>query len=321
MKAIAYSKYGSPDVLRFAETGKPIPSDFEVLVRVRAASVNPYDWHFMRGAPFVLRLMSGLRQPSFTQLGVDVAGDVEALGPHVTQFKVGDEVFGMGRGTFAEYVCVSESALVLKAPNVSFAQAASVPLAGLTALQGLRDKGHLLPGQTVLINGAAGGVGTFAVQIAKVIGADVTGICSTRNVELVRSLGADKVIDYTREDFTTSPKRYDVVLDCVGNHSLTQCRRVLNQKGIFVGVGGMNGRWIGPLLGLVRAPLLSLFVSQTLVVLQARRSKADLTILRDLLATGSATPFIERSYGLMEVPAAIRHLEGGHARGKVVIAM
>jgi NADPH:quinone reductase-like Zn-dependent oxidoreductase len=321
MKAIVYSNYGSPDVLRCEDVEMPTPGDFEVLVRVRAASVNPYDLHFMRGTPYLLRLGAGLLNPKVTRLGADVAGNVEAVGRNVTQFKPGDEVFGMGRGTFAEYVCISESALVTIAPNMTFSQAASVPLAGFTAIQGLRDKGHLRAGQRLLINGAAGGVGTFAVQIAKSMSADVTGVCGTRNADLVRSIGAHQVIDYTREDFTTGARHYDVILDCIGNHSLLRCRRVLNRDGIYVGVGGKNGRWIGPLLGMISAPLVSKLVSQTLVVVQARRNKADLTILRDLLAAGSVTPVIERFYQLQEVPSALRHLEGGHARGKLVIVL
>ena len=234
MKAIVYHNYGSPDVLRFEEIEKPIAGDNEVLIKVRAASVNPLDWHFMRGTPYLVRLMAGLRKPKVTRLGVDVAGQVEAVGRNVTQFKPGDEVFGSCRGAFAEYACAPPSrALVMKPDNVTFEQAASVPVAAFTALQGLRDKGHIQPGQKVLINGAAGGVGTFAVQIAKSFGADVTGVCSTRNVDMVRSIGADQVIDYTQEDFTKSGQRYDLIFDCVGNHSLSACRRVLNPKGIL----------------------------------------------------------------------------------------
>jgi NADPH:quinone reductase and related Zn-dependent oxidoreductases len=321
MKAIVYSNYGSPDVLRCEDVETPTPGDYEVLVRVRAASVNPYDLHFMRGTPYLLRLGAGLRNPKVTRLGADVAGTVESVGRNVTQFRPGDDVFGMGRGTFADYVCISESALVTIAPNMTFEQAASVPLAAFTAIQGLRDKGRLQAGQKVLINGAAGGVGTFAVQIAKAMGADVTGVCGTRNADLARSIGADHVVDYTREDFTASATRYDVMLDCIGNHSLLRCRRALNREGIYVGVGGKNGRWIGPLFGMISAPLVSKFVSQTLVVLQARRNKADLTILRDLLAAGRVTPVIERCYELKEIPSALRHLEGGHARGKLVILL
>ena len=234
MKAIVYYNYGSPDVLKCDVIEKPIPGDNEVLIKVRAASVNPLDWHFMRGTPYLLRLMAGLRKPTDTRLGVDVAGQVEAVGRNVTQFKPGDEVFGSCRGAFAECTCAPESALVLKPVNVTFEQAASVPVAAFTALQGLRDKGHIQPWQKVLINGAAGGVGTFAVQIAKSFGAEVTGVCSTRNVDMVRSIGADRVIDYTQEDFTKMGQLFDLFFDAVGNHSLLACRRVLSTKGIYV---------------------------------------------------------------------------------------
>ncbi len=237
MKAIVYSNYGSPDVLRCEVIEKLTPKDDEVLIKVRAASVNPYDWHFMRGLPYFLRLRVGLRKPKDTRLGVDAAGQVETIGRNVTQFKPGDEVFGLCRGAFAEYACASESKLARKQGNVTFEQAASVPIAGLTALQGLRDKGQLQPGQKVLINGAAGGVGTFAVQIAKSFGAEVTGVCSTRNVDMVRSIGADHVIDYTQEDFTKKEQRYDLILDCIANHSLSAFRRVLTGCGKSRGGG------------------------------------------------------------------------------------
>lgn len=320
MKAIVYHNYGSPDVLKCEEIEKPTPGDDEVLIRVRAASVNPLDWHFMRGTPYFVRIPAGLRKPKVTRLGVDVAGQVEAVGRNVTQFKPGDEVFGSCRGAFAEYACTSESALVMKPDNVTFEQAASVPVAAYTALQGLRDKGQIQPGQKVLINGAAGGVGTFAVQIAKWFGADVTGVCSTRNVEMVRSIGADQIIDYTQEDFTKRGQRYDLLFDCVGNHSLLACRRVLNPKGIYIAVGGPSGRWmIGPLASGITALVLSRFVSQKLVMVLARRSKEDLTIMRELMEAGKVTPIIDKRYRLSEVPEAIRYLEEGHARGKVVI--
>ena len=237
MKAIVYHCYGSPDVLRFEEIEKPTAGDNEVLIKVRAASVNPYDWHFMRGTPYLVRMMAGLRKPKATRLGADVAGRVEAVGRNVTQFKPGDDVFGTCVGAFSEYVCVSESALVMKPDTVTFEQAASVPIAAFTALQGLRNGGQIQSGQKVLINGAAGGVGTFAVQIAKSFGAAVTGVCSTRNVEMVRSIGADCVIDYTQEDFTKRGQSYDLMLDCIGNHSLSACRRVLNPSGIYIPAG------------------------------------------------------------------------------------
>ncbi len=322
MKAIVYSNYGSPDVLKCEGIEKPTARDDEVLIKVRAASVNPVDWHFMRGTPYFVRILAGLRKPKITRLGVDVAGQVEAVGRNVTQFKPGDEVFGSCRGAFAEYACTSESALVTKPNNVTFEQAASVPVAAFTALQGLRDKGQIQPGQKVLINGAAGGVGTFAVQIAKWFGADVTGVCSTRNVDMVRSIGADRVIDYTREDFTKSGQRYDLIFDSVGNHSLLACRRVLNPKGIYIQVGGPSGRWmIGPLARAITAPVLSRFVSQKLSMVLARSSKEDLTIMHDLLKAGKVTPVIDKRYTLSEVPQAIRYLEEGHARGKVVITL
>ena len=321
MKAIVYYNYGSPDVLKCEEIEKPTAGDNEVLIRVRAASVNPFDWHFMRGTPYMVRIQAGLRKPKDKRLGVDVAGQVEAVGRNVTQFRPGDEVFGACRGAFAEYACASESALVMKPDNVTFEQAASAPVAAFTALQGLRDKGQIQPGQKVLINGAAGGVGTFAVQIAKWFGADVTGVCSTRNADMVRSIGADRVIDYTQEDFTKSGQRYDLFFDCVGNHSLLACRRVLNPKGIYIVVGGPDGRWLGPLARMIKTLVLSWFVSQNLVMFLAKRSKEDLTIMHELMKAGKVTPVIDKRYKLSEVPEAIRYLEEGHARGKVVITL
>jgi NADPH:quinone reductase-like Zn-dependent oxidoreductase len=322
MKAAVYTSYGPPDVVQITDVEKPIPDDNEVLISVRAASVNPYDWHFMRGLPYVLRLMAGLRKPKDTRLGADVAGQVEAIGRNITQFNAGDEVFGTSRGAFAEYARASESTLAMKPKGVTFEQAASVSIAALTALQGLRDKGRIQPGQKVLINGAAGGVGTFAVQIAKSFGADVTGVCSTRNVEMVRSIGANQVVDYTHEDFTRSGRRYDIILDAVGNHSLSACRRVLNSKGMLVMAGGTAGRWmIGPLTRGVTAGVMSRFTSQNMVGILAKPNKGDLTILGELIATGKVTPVIDRRYSLSEVPQAIRYLEAGHARGKVVITL
>ncbi|MGA3292526.1 MAG: NAD(P)-dependent alcohol dehydrogenase [Candidatus Acidiferrales bacterium] len=323
MKAAVSSQYGPPDVVRIVDVEKPVPKDNEVLIKVRAASVNPLDWHIMRGKPYVMRAMGGLRKPKRPQLGVDVAGEVEAVGKNVTRFKPGDKVFGgwLGLWTFAEYACVPEPALVIKPGSVTFEQAASVPVAAFTALQGLRDKGHIEPGQKVLINGAAGGVGTFAVQIAKWLGSDVTGVCSTRNVDMVRSLGADRVIDYTQEDFTKSGKRYDVILDAVGNHSLSAFRRVLNPKGICVIAAGPDGRWLGPLSRFITALALSPFVSQKLVPFIARPNKEDLTVMCELMKAGKVTPVIDKRYRLSEVAEAIRYLEEGHARGKVVITL
>ncbi len=322
MEAIVYRNYGSPDVLKYEEIEKPIPADNELLVRVRAASVNPLDCHYMRGTPYVVRMQAGLRKPKVTRLGVDFAGTIEAVGRNVTQFKPSDEVFGGRTGALAEYVCVREDrAVVLKPANLTFEQAASVPIAAITALQGLRDKGKIQPGQKVLINGASGGVGTFAVQIAKSFGADVTGVCSARNVDMIRSIGADRVIDYTKEDFSKSGQRYDLILDCFANHSLSACRRILNPKGIYIAVGGPVGSMIGLLASLITALVLSLFVSQKFVMLLAGLNREDLTILRDLMQAGKVTPVIDKRYRLSEVPEAIRYLEEGHARGKVVITL
>jgi NADPH:quinone reductase-like Zn-dependent oxidoreductase len=321
MKAISYNRYGSPDVLKCEEVAKLAAGDNEVLIRVRAAAVNPYDWHFLRGQPYAVRIAAGgLRRPKDSRLGADVAGEIEAVGRNIRQFKPGDRVFGSCKGAFAEYACAPESKLAMKPDNVTFEQAASAPIAAYTALQGLRDKGKLQPGQKVLINGAAGGVGTFAVQIAKSFGAEVTGVCSTRNVEMVRSIGADQVVDYTQENFTTSARRYDVILDCVGNHSFSECRRVLNPRGIYVGAGGTSDNWmIGPLTRAIKALVLSWFVSQKPVMVLAKPSKEDLAIMGELMATGRVTPVIDKRYSLTQVPEAIRYLEAGHARGKVVI--
>jgi len=323
MKAVVYYNYGSPDVLKYEKIEKPTAGDDEVLVKVHAASVNPYDWHFMRAHRTSFVYWPELLKPSITRLGVDVAGRVEAVGTNVTQFKPGDEVFRACRGAFAEYACASDQALVAKPDNVTFEQAASVPIAAITALQGLRNKGDIQPGQKVLINGAAGGVGTFAVQIAKWFGADVTGVCSTRNVEMVRSIGADRVADYTQEDFTISERRYDLIFDCVGNHSLSACRRVLLPKGTYIAVGGPSGRWmIGAFARAIMAPMLLWFVSQNLVMVLAKPSKEDLSIMRELMGAGKViTTVIDKRYELSEVPEAIRYLEEGHARGKVVITL
>jgi len=326
MKAVVYTDYGSPDVLEIRDVKKPVPNNDQVLVKVRAASINPLDWHFIEGTPYIMRAMGiGLRRPKIPRLGVDMAGQVEAVGKNVTQFKPGDEVFGGKTGAFAEYVCVfADRAVALKPANLTFEQAASVPIAAITALQGLRDKGKIQPGQKVLINGASGGVGTFAVQIAKSFGADVTGVCSTRNVDMVRSLGADQVIDYTKEDFTKGAQRYDLILDNVANHSLLECRRALKSKGIYVliGGGGTNDQGlIGPLANPIKAMLLSPFVSQKMGMMLAELNKKDLTILGDLMQSGKMTPVIDRTYPLSQIAEAIRYLEQGHARGKVVITV
>lgn len=325
MKAIVYCDYGSTDVLRLEEVAKPVPTDDQILVKVRAAGVNPFDWHYMRGTPYIMRMEIGLRKPKSSRLGIDFAGTVETVGRKVTQFKPGDEVFGGRSGALAEYVVArADKAVVRKPANINFEQAASVPIAAITALQGLRDTGKIQPGQKVLINGASGGVGTFAVQIAKSLGAEVTGVCSGRNAEMVRSLGADRVIDYTKEDFTKGTQHYDVILDNVGTQPLLSFKRVLQPKGICVLIGGGGpdeGRWIGPMSRPIKALLLSPFVSQKFVMLLADMNKKDLTTLADLMQTGKVTPVIDRRYRLSQVPEAIRYLEEGHARGKVVITM
>src|SRR6266704_1869170 len=288
MKAVVYTDYGSPDVLQIRDIKKPVPNDDQILIKVRAVSVNPLDWHFIEGTPYIMRALGvGLRKPKDPRLGVDMAGQVEAVGKNVTQFKPGDEVFGGRNGAFAEYVCArADRAVALKPANITFEQAASVNIAGITALQALRDKGKVQAGQKVLINGASGGVGTFAVQIAKSFGANVTGVCSTRNVDLVQSLGADQVIDYTKEDFTKNAQRYDVILDNVANHSLLECRRVLKPKGIYVLIGGGRPNeqgLIGPLAKPIKAMLLSPFVSQKMGMMMADTNQKDLNVLGDLM--------------------------------------
>jgi NADPH:quinone reductase-like Zn-dependent oxidoreductase len=325
MKAIVYCDYGLAN-LKLAAIAKPTPTDDQILVKVHAASVNPLDWHFIEGTPMIMRALGvGLRKPKDTRLGVDFAGTVEAVGKNVTQFKPGDEVFGGRDGAFAEYVCPrADRAVTLKPANITFEQAASVNIAGITALQAVRDKGKVQAGQKVLINGASGGVGTFAVQIAKSFGADVTGVCSTRNLDMVRSLGADHVIDYTKEDFAKGDQRYDVILDNVPNHSLSECRRVLNPQGKYVMIGGggpNDNRWIGPFGRLIQALVVSPFVSQKMGMMMAELKKSDLTILGDMMQSGKLKPVIDRTYKLSELPAAIAYLEEGHARGKVVITV
>src|SRR6266481_4491646 len=325
MKAIVYSDYGLSN-LKLENIEKPTPNDDQILVKVRAASINPYDWHFVEGTPYIMRMMGvGLRKPKDIQLGVDFAGTVEAVGKNVTQFKPGDDVFGGRGGAFAEYVCRrAEGAVALKPANLTFEQAASVNIAGITALQALRDKGKVQPGQKVLINGASGGVGTFAVQIAKSFGADVTGVCSTRNVDLIKSLGADQVIDYTTEDFTKSADRYDVMLDNVGNRSLSECRQVLTPNGKYVLIGGGGAGDQGFLGGLGKAlwaMVFSKFVNQQMGMMMADANHNDLTILADMMQSGKLKPVIDRTYKLEQVPDAIRYVEQGHARGKVVITV
>lgn len=324
MKAIVYYNFGPPDVLRLEEIDKPVPTDDQLLIRVRAASVNPLDWHYLEGLPYIARISGfGLLKPKVNRLGVDYAGTVEAVGKNVTQFKPGDEVFGGKLGALAEYICVqADRGVALKPANMTFEQSASVPVAAVTALQGLRDRGAVQPGQKVLINGASGGVGTFAVQIAKSFGAEVTGVCSTRNVDMVRSIGADHVIDYKKEDFTKSAQRYDLIIDNVGNHSVLDCRRVLNPNGryVLIGGGGLNdARWTGPLVRVLKLFMLSAFVTQEMGMMLSDLNQKDLNVLRDLMQSGKVTPVIDKRYKLSEVPQAIRYLEEGHARGKVVI--
>ncbi len=323
MKAVVRHRYGSPDVVELQEIDKPEVTDDEVLVRVRATSVNPVDWYGLTGTPYVARMQMGLRRPKTTSLGVDFAGQVEAVGKNVTQLRPGDDVFGGRDGAFAEYVCVREDrAVVPKPANLTFEQAAAVPVAALTALQGLRDKGQVQPGQQVLINGASGGVGTFAVQIAKSFGAEVTGVCSTRNVDLVRSLGADHVIDYTHEDFTRGDRRYDLMLDVVGSRSWSACKRVLNPRATLVIVGAPKGnRLTGPLSHIGTVRLAALRSSQKAVFVIAKFNKADLAVLRELLEAETVTPVIDRRYALSDIADALRYLGEGHAQGKVVLTV
>src|SRR4051794_10843448 len=317
MQAIIYTTYGSPDVLQLNDIEKPTPKDNQVLVKVYAASANPADWHLMRAEPFLARLENGLFQPKNTKLGADVAGRVEAVGRNVTQFHVGDDVFGgmplNQLGGFAEYVCASEELLALKPARLTFEQAAAVPLAAFTALQGLRDKGQIQPGQRVLINGASGGVGTFAVQIAKSFGTEVTGVCSTRNVDMVRSIGADHVIDYTQADFTKNGQRYDLIFDAVGNRSVSDFKRALSPNGICAVAGFTN---------LSRLFQVMLLGGKKIGLMEtAKANQKDLVFIQALLEAGKVVPVIDRCYPLREVPEAIRYLEAGHARGKVVITI
>ncbi|OLD85252.1 MAG: alcohol dehydrogenase [Verrucomicrobia bacterium 13_1_20CM_4_54_11] len=324
MNAITHCEYGGPEVLKLEQVEKPILNDNQVLVRVRAASVNPLDLTIK--GPLLLRPLFGLRKPKETRLGVDYAGVVEAVGKNVTNFSGDDEVFGGKTGAFAEYICVlADRAVVLKPANITFEQAAAVPVAAITALQGLRDKGRIRAGQKVLINGASGGVGTFAVQIAKSFGTEVTGVCSTRNVDLVRSIGADHVIDYTKEDFTKGNQRYDLIYDLVGNHSFSERRRILNPNGICVmaGLGGAGWHegFASRLLGELNGYLRSRFTRQKFIAYIAQFNKADMLILADLMQSGKVTPVIDRTFKFSETADALRYLETGHARGKVVVAV
>ena len=323
MKAIAYDEFGSPDVLELRELPKPEVGPGEVRIRVRAVSANPYDWHFMRGLPYIARPATGLRRPKYPLLGSDIAGEVDAIGHDVARFRPGDEVFGyVASGGFAEYVSAPVERLALKPSNLSYEQAAAVPLAAVTALQGLRDVGQIRSGERVLVVGASGGVGTFAVQIAKHFGADVTGVCSTWNLEMVRSIGADRVIDYTREDFTRGAQKYDLIVQLAGTASPAACRRALTPDGTLVlSSGDSPGRLIGPVGRIIKAVLMAPFVRQKLRPLNTKPSSTDLQFLSELIEADRVTPVIDRTYPLSEVADAIRYLETGRARGKVVISV
>ena len=324
MKAIVQDRYGSPDVLELRDVATPVPADNEVLVRIHAATVNAYDWHLMRGDPYVARLSLGLGSPKAKIRGRDFAGRVEAVGKEVSGLRPGDEVYGEADGAFAEYVCAADAMVGPKPANLTFEEAATVPLAANTALMGLRDSARLQAGQRVLVNGASGGVGPFAVQIAKSFGAEVTGVCSTRNVDQTRELGADHVIDYTQEDFAQNGRRYDVILDLVGNRSLTEFRRSLTPEGTLLLSGGGNsegGSLLGPVGLMLKGRALSPFVRQRIVPFIAAQSKENLATLRELAESGRLTPVIERTYPLEKAPEAIRHLEAEHARAKIVITV
>ena len=321
MKAIVQRGYGSPEVMRFEEADQPLVKDDQVLVRVHAAAVNIGDWHLLRGMPYVVRLVSGLRGPRRSIPGLDIAGVVEVVGASVKQVGAGDEVFGWCKGAFAEYACAAEDSLLAKPPNLTFEQSAAVGDSAFTALAAVRDQGRVQSGQRVLINGASGGVGTFAVQIAKSFGASVTAVCSTRNLDLVRSIGADQVIDYTKEDFTQRPERYDVILDLVGSCSLSACRRVITPRGTYVIVGVKDmGRWLG--LGRqFKALLLSPFVGQRMRVFVVRHNHEDLAVLKQLIETGKVVPVIDRQFALSDAADALRYQGEGHPKGKIVLVV
>ncbi len=325
MKAIVQDAYGSADVLELRDIDQPVPKANEVLVRVHAAGLHRGDWHVMTGLPYLIRIVVpslGLRKPKVPVRGMDVAGRVEAVGENVTRFQPGDAVFGWCDGSFAEYACAPEDNLAAKPATLTFEQAAAVPISGFAALQGLRDQGQVQPGQKVLVIGAAGGVGSFAVQLAKAFGAEVTGVCSTTQVDLVRSIGAEDVIDYTRDDITDGARHWDLILDTAGRRTLSQLRRALTPRGTLVIVGGEGaGRWLGGFDRSLRAPVLSLFVGQRLRMLASKPRQEDLQTLRELIEAHNITPLIDRTYPLGEVPEAIRQLEAGHTRGKLVITM
>jgi NADPH:quinone reductase-like Zn-dependent oxidoreductase len=322
MKAAIYRCYGSAEVIEVVDLEKPVPSADEVLVRVHAASVNPLDWHYMRGSPYFMRLGAGIGAPEDIRMGVDFSGVVEAIGENVQRFKPGDAVFGGRSGAFAEYVLVPESrALAHKPDNISFEQAAAVPIAALTALQALRDKGNVKAGQKVLINGASGGVGTFAVQIAHASGADVTGVCSARNIELVRSLGADHVIDYKTDDYTELGEQYDLIIDMVGNHSPSENQKAMTPYGTLVVVGGAKGDWIAPMIQPLKAMIYGRFVDQEFKLLLARMNQDDLQYLSTLMEQGDVTPVIDRRYAFSGLADAVRYSEDGHASGKIIVSI
>ena len=322
MKAIVQHKYGAPDVLALGEVDKPAVGDDEVLVEVHASSVNPADWHMSTGTPYLVRPQAGLRTPKQTIPGKDVAGTIVAIGEGVTEPRVGDDVYGeVDGGAFAEYVAVRADLLAPKPANLTFEEAAAVPLAAFTALQGVRDKGQVRPGQHVLVNGASGGVGIFAVQIAKALGAEVTAVCSTKNADMVRSIGADQVIDYTKDDFSAGEQRYDVMIDNVGTGSLSDCRRVLNSDGVYVMIGGPKHRWLGPVRRMIAAMVYFRFVSQNFQWFVATPNRNDLDYLTELIEDGKVTPVIDRRYALAEVPEAMAYLGKGHTRGKSVITV
>ncbi len=324
IKAIVYREYGGPTVLKLEDVAKPAPAPDELLIRVYDAALNPLDFHYMRGSPYIVRLQLGMGAPKRYRIGEDFSGTVEAVGARVRKFKPGDAIFGTADGALGQYVTSTEVGLALKPANISFEQAAGVPIAGITALQGLRDYAHVGPGQKVLVNGASGGVGTFAVQLARIFGAEVTGVCSTRNLDLVRSLGANQVIDYTREDFTRGNQRYDVIFDAVGNHGVRDYERILTPKGVvlLVGAGPSLEDWLGPLEGLMKAQLMSPFLHHRFMSFFADANRTqDLDTLRDLIRAGKLVPVIDRIFQLRDSAAAMKYLEQGHARGKVIVAI
>jgi NADPH:quinone reductase-like Zn-dependent oxidoreductase len=321
MKAITRSEYGPAEILSLNEVPTPEIEDTDVLIKVHASSVNPYDWHFVRGQPYVLRATAGFRRPKNHYMGIDAAGTIVAVGANVTRFQIGDSVFGLARGAFAEYAAADEKRLALKPDALTFALAATMPCAGITALLAVRDEGKVKPGMSVLVNGASGGVGSYAIQIAKSLGAEVTGVCSTRNMELVRNMGAADVIDYSSDDFARRPQRYDVVVDTIGNRSLIDLRRALKPRGTLIVAGGGHGKWLQPMALLLKATVVSPFVRQRLSGVLAAVTTENLESLCALLTSGAVIPLVDRTYPLSETPAAVEYVEEGHARGKVIISL